>query len=280
MIEPLLSDEALLADIASSEAGPGRLHCWWLGQSGVLIAWAGGRVLIDPYLSDALTRKYAGTERPHVRMSRRVVDPARLREIDLVLSTHGHTDHLDAETLGAVRAAAGDEPPALLAPRAIGDLASQRWGGDAIGIDAGETAHVRGVFVAAVQAAHDSLERDARGRCPCLAYVLRLGPFTIYHAGDGVVHDALPGAVLAAAPAGIDVAFVPINGRLGNMDGADAARLARTLGARLAVPCHYHLFEFNSAEPSAAFEPECRRLGQPFRTLRLGERLSLRRDDP
>ena len=45
----------------------------------------------------------------------------------------------------------------------------------------------------------------------------------------------------------------------------------------LAVPCHYDMFEFNTADPDA-FTAECDRLGQPFRVLRNGERLS--RDPP
>lgn len=40
------------------------------------------------------------------------------------------------------------------------------------------------------------------------------------------------------------------------------------------MPCHYDLFEFNTASP-AAFVAECERLGQPYRVLQNGERLSL-----
>ncbi len=55
---------------------------------------------------------------------------------------------------------------------------------------------------------------------------------------------------------GVDVALVPINGKLGNLDGPEAARLARTVEAALAVPCHYGMFEFNTASPDA-FAAEC-----------------------
>src|SRR6476661_4314988 len=74
-------------------------HLWWLGQSGFLLQWKGKRVLIDPYLSDSLTQKYAATEKTHVRMSERVTDPELLKNISSVTSSHNHTDHLDAETL-------------------------------------------------------------------------------------------------------------------------------------------------------------------------------------
>ena len=76
-----------------------------VGQSGYLVKWKGHRLLIDPYLSDSLTRKYAGTDKPHVRMTARVIAPEQLDFIDVVTSSHNHTDHLDAETLGPLLAA-------------------------------------------------------------------------------------------------------------------------------------------------------------------------------
>ena len=77
----------------------------------------------------------------------------------------------------------------------------------------------------------------------------------------------------------VDVALLPINGDdpargvAGNLDGPQAARLARDIGARLVIPCHYEMFEFNTANP-AVFAEACRALDQPFRILRAGERWS------
>jgi L-ascorbate metabolism protein UlaG (beta-lactamase superfamily) len=58
------------------------------------------------------------------------------------------------------------------------------------------------------------------------------------------------------------------------MDGRDAARIAKEGRAALAVPCHFEMFEFNSASP-AEFEEACAELQQPHRVLRAGERLTL-----
>ena len=60
----------------------------------------------------------------------------------------------------------------------------------------------------------------------------------------------------------------------GNLDGGQAAQLAYDIGARCVVPCHYELFEFNTASP-AAFVTACARLGQRSTVLRSGERLTL-----
>src|ERR1700693_6362595 len=96
---------ALLADIRATDKHDGNLRLWWLGQSGFLLQWRGVHVLLDPYLSDSLTRKYSQTDKPHVRMTELVIDPARLAFVDIITSTHNHTDHLDTETLCPILAA-------------------------------------------------------------------------------------------------------------------------------------------------------------------------------
>jgi L-ascorbate metabolism protein UlaG (beta-lactamase superfamily) len=251
VIEPLLADDAFLTDVEAARAEPG-LHVWWLGQSGFLVQHDGLHLLIDPYLSDSLTRKYAETETPHVRMTRRVVAPERLGFVDVVLSTHGHSDHLDEETLRAIGTP-------LVVPSGTVELARRRSGAEITGISEGDAVEVAGFRIEAVPAVHPGDH--------CVGYVLAAGPHRLYHSGDTTWVD--PGV------RGVDVAFVPINGKLNNLDGLEGARLARTVEAALAVPCHYDMFEFNTADP-AAFTAECDRLGQPYRVLRNGERLSLR----
>ena len=44
-------------------------------------------------------------------MTARVIDPARLDIVDVVTSSHNHTDHLDAETLWPLLAANPDARP-------------------------------------------------------------------------------------------------------------------------------------------------------------------------
>ena len=99
MIQPVLQGNAFLEDILRAKQDPNHLHLWWLGQSGFLIQWQGYHLLLDPYLSDSLTKKYANTDKPHVRMTERIIAPERLDFIDVVTSSHNHTDHLDGETL-------------------------------------------------------------------------------------------------------------------------------------------------------------------------------------
>src|SRR6476659_6173795 len=99
MIKPILQDDTFLRDVSAVRGEARNLTLWWLGQSGFLVHWAGRFLLLDPYLSDSLTLKYAKTDKPHVRMTERVVAPERLDFIEVATSSHNHTDHLDAETL-------------------------------------------------------------------------------------------------------------------------------------------------------------------------------------
>src|SRR5215218_1163508 len=99
LIPAIKKDEVLLREMDDLISDKEQFYLWWMGQSGYLLQWKRQRVLIDPYLSDSLTKKYAATNKPHIRMSERVVAPELLKGISIVTSSHSHTDHLDAETL-------------------------------------------------------------------------------------------------------------------------------------------------------------------------------------
>jgi L-ascorbate metabolism protein UlaG (beta-lactamase superfamily) len=270
-------EDALLADIADARRRGGT-RLWWLGQSGFLLHAAGKTILFDPYLSDSLTRKYANTDKPHVRVTERVVGPERLTGVDCITCSHNHTDHLDAETLLPVL----DTNPGakLLIPRANLAFVLERLGpieSRLVQVDAGESVSVDGIEFHGVPSAHNTVERDEKGRCRFLGYVARVGQFRMYHSGDTLLHDGLVPALRLFA---VDVACLPINGNrperrvAGNLNGIEAAQLARQIRAKLAVPHHFDMFAFNT-EPPDEFEAECRQIGQPFRTLQNGESVDL-----
>jgi len=274
MIAPLQKDSALLADIhfATEPA------LWWLGQSGFLFRNDSHFALIDPYLSDSLTEKYAGTKRPHVRLTERCVDPARLGFVTVVLSTHGHTDHFDRTTLRAIAGAENrTERLHLIPPAANLDRARAMLSDLDVtftGVDSGQWSCAAGFSIMALPAAHPELARDGEGHELFLGYIIEVAGRKIYHSGDTLWHDTV---VRQATAAGPDIALLPINGNdpsrgvAGNLDGDEAARLAATIGARVAIPQHFDMFAFNTATPES-FEKRCTELGVVSRTLRCGER--------
>jgi len=277
MIAAVQKDEVLLADIRSRRGASG-VDLWWLGQSGYLLRAADRHVLIDPYLSDSLTRKYAGTDKPHVRMSERVIDPARLDFIDIVTASHAHTDHLDPDTLGPLfRVNAGLR---FVVPASIAALAAERAGMAAdvpIGLDAGASVEIDGITIHAIPAAHNQLDRDASGRHLYLGYVIYAFGLRIFHSGDTLWY---PGMEDVLRPFRVDVALLPINGNrperrvAGNLDAAEAVGLAAAIGAGLTIPCHYDMFTFNTAD-AADFVRVALRAGIGHRVLGLGEGIRL-----
>ncbi|NNE93704.1 MAG: MBL fold metallo-hydrolase [Verrucomicrobiales bacterium] len=279
MIPALQKDDELVAEFHEADAVTGVIHVWWLGQSGFLIKWNGEGLLFDPYLSDSLTRKYDGTEQPHVRMSEQAVDPLLLSGVDVVTSSHNHTDHLDAETLLPLKAA--NPNLKLVVPEANLEFAERRLGPagpELVGVDVGSYVEVGGFQINAITAAHNEIEYDSEGRSKFLGYVVTCGQFAIFHSGDTLWHDSLVKEVRRWP---INLALLPINGNdparkvAGNLNGFEAAALAKAISASLVIPCHYHMFEFNTADPDEEFIGCCERLNQRYRILEIGQCMTM-----
>lgn len=189
----------------------------WLGHATVLLDVGGTRLLTDPLLRPRLAH-----------ITRRVPDisPASLGDLDAVLISHVHLDHLDRPTLKAL----GSHLP-IVAPR--GAAASLRGLGDVVELDAGETTTVAGVAVTATPAVHAARRR---GRpVPALGYVV---DGDLYFAGDTDRFDAMAGL----AP--LELALLPVWGYgptlgPGHLDPERAAEATALLRPRLAVPIHW-----------------------------------------
>jgi L-ascorbate metabolism protein UlaG (beta-lactamase superfamily) len=279
MIKPLLQDDEFLENVQRARGDRDAFKLWWLGQSGFLLQWQDHHLLFDPYLSDSLTKKYALTDKPHARMTERVIAPERLDFINVVTSSHNHTDHLDADTLIPLLAA--NPKIEIIIPEANRELVVNRLNTMAelpIGLDAGKHTIHSGFTIHGVPAAHETIEKDEEGRCKFLGYVVEFGGWTVYHSGDTVRY---PGQAETLRHWSIDVALLPINGAnpqrrvAGNLNGQEAAELARDIGARCAIPMHYEMFEFNTDSP-AAFRTAALTLGVCARVLRAGERWTSR----
>ena len=190
----------------------------WLGQSGYAIAAGGTRLLLDPYLSDAVER-VAG--RPRL-----VPAPLRPQQVraDAVICTHDHLDHLDVDAAAAMPA--GAETLRRLGQTQVQTLA------------VGQTVQVGAITVKAVFARHT---------VEAFGVVLRAQGHTLYFSGDTLLDERL----FAVAQEHPQISFLCINGQLGNMDAQQAAAVAVRIGAPVNVPNHYGMFASNTADPAA-----------------------------
>jgi L-ascorbate metabolism protein UlaG (beta-lactamase superfamily) len=226
----------------------------WLGQAGFALRTAGLRLLIDPYLSDSLAKKYAGKELPHVRLMPSPIDATFFRDLDWVLCSHRHTDHLDPETLPALASVSPE--CRFVVPAAEREAAIEKCGVPAdrlLSVDADDFVDLGGgARVTVTPAAHEDRKRNERGEHHFIGFAVHAPAGVVWHSGDTVVFDDLAEAVRDAH---VDVALLPVNGRdayrtsrgiVGNMTFDEAAELCRAAGVARMVPHHFGLFEFNT----------------------------------
>jgi L-ascorbate metabolism protein UlaG (beta-lactamase superfamily) len=197
----------------------------YVGHATVLIQLAGMRLLTDPLLGGGIL---------HVR--RRVPAPVLddLHELDAILISHAHRDHLDHPSLRALHA--GRCP--VIVPRGCASVVRRGGREDVTELDEGGRVAVGAVTVEGVHASHDGRRHPFAGPSISLGYVLE-GPPNIYFAGDTDLFagmDALAGRV--------DVALLPIWGwgprvGAGHLDPDHAAEAVARVAPRVAVPIHW-----------------------------------------
>ena len=258
MIKAIRKNEELLNDILACSRDVENFYLWWLGQSGYLLQYKGSRILIDPYLSNSLSKKYQNTDKPHVRISELVIDPAELPTIDFITSSHNHTDHLDAETILPVLHK--NKSCKLIIPEANRAFVCDRLHINheiPIGLDSGETFAADSFSITAIPAAHNTVEKDEQGRCKFLGYMIKLGKWCIYHSGDTLIYDGMEEVINSFKPS---LALLPINGNdparkvAGNLSSEEAISIAKKTSIPIVIPCHYDLFEFNTVDVNSFIE--------------------------
>ena len=274
MIIPAHRDAQFVERVHAAMAQRDAVTLWWLGQSGYLVHHDGVCIAIDPYLSDSLTAKYASTDKPHLRLSERVVDPALLTMVSLVTSSHNHTDHLDATTYRAIRTV---QPQVQLACGAANvAFAAERMQipvSTVVGLTEAVAYRYGPFLIHVVPAAHNELLRDAAGHPLAIGLVIEVAGRVIYHSGDTLRYEGMAESLRRWH---IDVALLPINGNdpgrgvAGNLSALEAAQLAEDINATTVVPCHYDLFAFNTADP----RPFSQAAGPRARVLAIGDALT------
>lgn len=209
----------------------------------MLIELGGVRLLTDPLL-----RRRVGP------LGRRSPPPSSdsVGEVDAVLISHWHRDHLD---LPSLRSLAGETR--VIAPRGSRPLLERAGLREVTEVEAGDEVAVGDVPVSAVPAVHGGARTPlARARAPSLGYVVGAAP-RVYFAGDTELFNEM------AELAPLDVALLPVWGwgptlGPGHMNPEQAAEALSLLRPRVAVPIHWgtiHPLGFGRFEPGWLTEP-------------------------
>jgi L-ascorbate metabolism protein UlaG (beta-lactamase superfamily) len=228
----------------------------WLGQAGFEVFYKNYHLLIDPYLSDHLAGKYAGKEFPHIRMMPAPFAASEITDLDFILCTHRHSDHMDPEAIPILL----DNNPGckLVAPKAVREHVLNNIVGDiekVIFVNADDN------FVLApeinldvIPSAHEKLETDQCGNHSYLGYILKFGDITMYHSGDCVPFTGLAKEIKRK---NIDLAMLPVNGRdeyrtskgvAGNFTFAESVELCVAAKIPLAICHHFAMLQFNTVD--------------------------------
>jgi L-ascorbate metabolism protein UlaG (beta-lactamase superfamily) len=243
----------------ASPAGPGAGTVTWMGHSTVLIELDGVRLLTDPVL------------RARVAHLRRVPALGALpADIDAVLVSHAHHDHLDPASLARL-----GRDRRIIVPRGAGLPLRLRGFRRIEQVGVGEEIRMGAVTIRATHADHRGRRFGAPGPPwggaagrRALGYVVA-GRRLVYFAGDTDVFEGMSDL----AP-GLDLALLPIWGwgrRVGpgHMDPLRAARALRLLRPRVAIPIHWgtlvSLWRPGAAagapaEPALAFQRHARQM--------------------
>ena len=241
----------------------------WYGQSAFKILTPTGKVLlVDPWLTNPVFEKAKN-------------ELAALEHVDLILVTHGHSDHVgDAVEIGkrtrAKLVATFDLSAAIVSalgyPSDLADMETTGHMGGTLTLFGGEVAVT---FVPAWHGSAVSKEETAppvyAGTPAGLVIALRDGP-TIYHTGDT---DLFSDMALVSRFHKIDTMLVCIGDHF-TMGPARAAEAVRLVNPRTVIPMHYGTFPVLTGTPEAFnHELKQRNLKAELQVMNIGETITL-----
>jgi L-ascorbate metabolism protein UlaG (beta-lactamase superfamily) len=208
----------------------GSLSITWLGHATFLLRSPGGRtVLFDPWV----------TGNPASPESART-----LGQLDLILITHGHSDHTgDAVSIGRSSGAQ------VVAVVELATWLKKKGLQHVVGMNIGGTLHALGLSITMVPAVHSSsiVEGDEivyLGN-PAGYVVTFENDLTIYYSGDTAVFGDMRLIGEMYRPS---IAFLPIGDHY-TMGPEQAAKACDLLGVRQVVPMHYGTFPVLTGTP-------------------------------
>lgn len=212
----------------------------WIGQSGYILNDGETEICIDPYLSDVVNRI--------AKRGRMVEAPFAPKELksDVVICTHNHLDHVDIDAIPLMN----KTDMLFLAPTDAEEELKKCGVANYKPFDEGAKIKIGDFGFTAVFADHS---------VPAIGIIVRHGGITMYFSGDTEYNEKFEDL----KKYNIDIMFVCINGKLGNMNADEAVKLTNIINPKVGIPAHYGMFESNTEDPKAytskikcGFEPE------------------------
>jgi L-ascorbate metabolism protein UlaG (beta-lactamase superfamily) len=245
----------------------------WFGHAAFSITTPRGKViLIDPWLKNPSNPEAKDGQNPLASVSK----------VDYILLTHGHRDHVgDAVEIARKTGAILISNPELAGNLVkLADFPVKQAETDAIMGIGGEIQIADGeITVAMTPAVHSSsvfnpkasateAERAYGGNPAGFVLIIKNGP-TIYHSGDTAYFKDME---TIGEEYQVDLALLNIGGHFG-MEPRMAAKAAKSIRAKLAIPQHYATFPGITTNADD-FASELKKLKISFYEMKPGETIS------
>ncbi len=266
-------------EIDSEIVEAGTFSMWWLGCTGLWIKSEGStNVLIDlwcqsgkrtqtqPYMKDQhQMQRMAGVRKlqPNLRNVPCVIDPFAIRNLNALLATHDHGDHIDINVAAAILQNCDKDVP-FVGPEACIKL-WRKWGvpeDRCILMHPGKSIQIKDIEIHAVEAFDRTALITApagttlKGKLPpdmdkkAVNYVIKTPGGTVYHAGDSHFSNYF---ARHGNDFDIDVALGCYGenprGITDKMTSVDILRMAECLNTKVVIPIHHDIWTNFQADP-------------------------------
>lgn len=266
-------------EIEQEVVKPGTFSMWWLGCTGIWVKSEGNANLcIDLWVNTGKKSKanpFMAAQHQHQRMigcvamqpnlrnSVCVIDPFKIKEVDAILSTHDHGDHIDVNVAAAVIQNCSPDVP-FIGPQACVDLWI-KWGVPAercIAVKPGDVIKIKDTEIVALE----SFDRTELVTAPkgvtlkdqmpqdmdrlAVNYLIKTPGGNLYHSGDSHYSNYF---AKHGNDHQVDVALGSYGenprGMTDKMTSVDILRMAECLKTKVVIPFHHDIWTNFMADP-------------------------------